>query len=400
MISCCVITKNEERHLDRCLSSVKGIASEIIVVDSGSTDSTLAIAREHKAIIVEIEWRDDFAYARNIAIEKAQQPWILFLDGDESLQNGNSLLKNLSKAKADFGGVVLSRYDHFIHPETGKQTTIPVGTVRLFRNDPRIKFEYHVHEVVGTSIQRAGFRFTCLRKPIIFHHIDQHTKVFLRKKQTNYLRLLDQGLTVRPQDPWLTYQKAKTLWFFEQNKEALALFQLLTTLQTEQEICIAAHNNAGVLLGLEGDYQAALVMLNKSLKLQRNQSQTHYLLGDLHEKFGQPVKAIAHYIKVKTNLHLISGKSFVPGGLYLFDYQKYYRLALCYKTSGLAPVANYYLTKSLKANPNYVDALYLKAKWTIRSGNHESAKELLDQLKLLNPEWEEPQTLRASSILK
>ncbi|MDW3190975.1 MAG: glycosyltransferase [Cytophagales bacterium] len=398
MVSCCVITKNEERHLDRCLSSVKGIASEIIVVDSGSTDATISIAERHDATIIKIDWIDDFAYARNIAIQKAREPWILFLDADESLKEGQTLLKKVSKVKADVGGVVLSRYDHFINPETGKQTTVPVGIVRLFRNDPNISFEYHVHEVVGPSIQRAGSKFAYLDKPIIFHHIDLHTKAFLIRKQTYYLSLLDQGLEVQPNDAWLTYQKAKTLWFFEQNKEALHLFQSITVQGTEQEIRIAAYNNAGVLLGQAGEYALAEEMLNKSLELQSHQSQTHYLLGDLHERFGQPGKAIRHYNKVRTKLHLIGGKSYVPGGLFLFRYQKYYRLALCYKSRRLGPLANYYLDRSLKINPNYVDAIFLKAKWSIRSGKEESAKHLLDQILELNPEWEAPKALRSSSF--
>ncbi len=394
MISCCVITKNEERHLDRCLSSVKGIVTEIIVVDSGSTDRTTEIAQKHQASVVQIKWKDDFAYARNIAIEKAQQPWVLFLDGDESLQNGDFLLRDLSEVKATIGGVVLSRYDHFINPETGKQTTVPVGTVRLFRNHPKVKFTYHVHEVVGPSIQKAGFKFTCLKNPIIFHHIDQHSKAFIEKKQTYYLRLLDEGLKDQPEDSWLTYQKAKTLWFFERNKEALSLFNSLTQVDSERELCIAAYNNAGVLLGQEGEYELAVEMLNKSLALERNQSQTHYLLGDLYEKFGQPAKAIGNYNKVKSSLHLISGKSFVPGGLYLFPYQKYYRLALGYKSAQLTPIAHYYLNKSLKANPDYVDALYLKAKWALRSGKKLSAEKLLRRVLILNPEWEEPQQVK------
>lgn len=398
MISCCVITKNEERHLDRCLSSVKSIASEIIVVDSGSTDATRSIAEQHKATIIEIEWINDFSHARNIAIEKAREPWILFLDADESLKDGADLINKLSKLKADVGGVVLSRYDHFINPETGKQTTVPVGTVRLFRNNPKIKFEYHVHEVVGPSVQKAGLMFRYLEKPIIFHHIDKHSKAFLIQKQTYYLNLLDQGLENQPGDPWLTYQKSKTLWFFERNREALELFQWLTDQEIEQEIQIAAYNNAGVLLGQTGEYALAEKMLHKSLKLQSNQSQTHYLLGDLHEKFGQPAKAIKHYNKVKTKLHLIGNKSYVPGGLFLFRYQKYYRLALCYKTSRLGLLANYYLTQSLKINPNYVDAIFLKAKWARRSGKHELAKQLLDRIAQLNPEWEAPQKLRTGSF--
>ena len=82
-ISACVITKNEEKNLGRWLKSMRVAADEMIVVDTGSTDRTCELARAAGAKLYHFTWRDDFAAAKNYAIEQAKGRWILFLDADE-----------------------------------------------------------------------------------------------------------------------------------------------------------------------------------------------------------------------------------------------------------------------------------------------------------------------------
>jgi hypothetical protein len=84
-LSVCMIVKNEERFLGQCLASVKEIADELIVIDTGSIDRTVEIAREHGAQVGHFEWCNDFAAARNASIALATGDWILFLDADEEL---------------------------------------------------------------------------------------------------------------------------------------------------------------------------------------------------------------------------------------------------------------------------------------------------------------------------
>ena len=84
-LSVCMIVKNEERFLGQCLASVKDIAHELIVIDTGSTDRTVEIALEHGAQVGHFEWCNDFAAARNASIAPATGDWIVFLDADEEL---------------------------------------------------------------------------------------------------------------------------------------------------------------------------------------------------------------------------------------------------------------------------------------------------------------------------
>ena len=84
-LSVCLIVKNEEQYLFDCLSSVKDIADEIILVDTGSTDSSIEIAGKFTAKVFNFEWVNDFSAARNYAISKAEGDWILYLDADERI---------------------------------------------------------------------------------------------------------------------------------------------------------------------------------------------------------------------------------------------------------------------------------------------------------------------------
>lgn len=83
-ISACIITLNEERNLPRCLKSVAPVADEIVIVDSGSTDQTLAIARQYGARIVPRDWLG-YVGQKNFALDQAQHPWVLSVDADEEL---------------------------------------------------------------------------------------------------------------------------------------------------------------------------------------------------------------------------------------------------------------------------------------------------------------------------
>ncbi|MBO8162015.1 MAG: glycosyltransferase family 2 protein [Thermosipho sp. (in: Bacteria)] len=88
-ISGCLIVKNEEKNITRCIESMLPVIDELIVVDTGSTDNTVAIAEKFNAKIYHFTWIDDFSAARNYAISKATGDWIIFLDADEFLSEAN-----------------------------------------------------------------------------------------------------------------------------------------------------------------------------------------------------------------------------------------------------------------------------------------------------------------------
>src|SRR5471030_1006215 len=104
-ISLCMIAKNEARFLSDALRSVADVVDEICIVDTGSTDETLAIAEPFGAKIKQVEWRDDFAWARNEALAMATRAWILVLDADERLiETSRDELKAVGASPAGLRG--------------------------------------------------------------------------------------------------------------------------------------------------------------------------------------------------------------------------------------------------------------------------------------------------------
>jgi glycosyltransferase involved in cell wall biosynthesis len=82
-ISACTIVKNEEKNIERWLAGVRSFADEIIIIDTGSTDNTVALAKAGRAVVKHFPWRNDFSAAKNFAIEQAHGDWIVMLDADE-----------------------------------------------------------------------------------------------------------------------------------------------------------------------------------------------------------------------------------------------------------------------------------------------------------------------------
>ncbi len=143
-ISVVIITKNEERNIKRALESVKDIASEIIVVDSGSTDRTVEIAKSYGAKVFLEEWKG-YAKQKNVGIQRASNKWVLSIDADEELSKELQLsIKRLFERNPDKDCYFLVRKTFFL----GKfldHVWYPEYRIRLFKKDSG-KFEGNIHE--------------------------------------------------------------------------------------------------------------------------------------------------------------------------------------------------------------------------------------------------------------
>jgi glycosyltransferase involved in cell wall biosynthesis len=198
-VSLCTIVKNEKNHLARCLVSAKPFVDEIIVVDTGSTDETKDIARVFGARIYEIEWVDDFSKARNFALSKASGDWILVLDADETLSSGDceefrrileasrsrpTAFRMQTRNYSNLVNIVGFRPNRGEYPEEEGLGWYPSDKVRLFPNDPRIHFNYPVHELVEPSL--SDLKISVRDCPIVVHHYGVLNEIHAREKTSNY----------------------------------------------------------------------------------------------------------------------------------------------------------------------------------------------------------------------
>ena len=147
-ISLCMIVKNEERFLAECLRSVREVVDEINIVDTGSTDRTVEIAREFGANVVVREWRNDFGWARNESLALATRRWTLVLDADEEITPESlPLLRALRETPAALHGVYV-RIQNVVDDLSGAGSTMTHVLARIFPTTPRIRFRNVIHESV------------------------------------------------------------------------------------------------------------------------------------------------------------------------------------------------------------------------------------------------------------
>jgi len=148
LLAATLITKNEEAVLDACLASVRGVVDEIVVVDTGSTDSTVEIAERHGARVAHHPWAGDFAAARNAALDLTDCDWILYIDADERLAAiDRADVETLLRAAQETAFRILLKPD---------SRSTPYREYRLWRHDPRIRFEGVIHEKVVPAIHRVA----------------------------------------------------------------------------------------------------------------------------------------------------------------------------------------------------------------------------------------------------
>ncbi len=209
-ISLCMIVRNEEAVLGRCLDSVKGLADEIIVVDTGSCDKTIDIARGLGAKVYEHPWENDFGRHRNQAIGYAGGEWILVMDADEviarrdierirgllsspTVDGYRFILRNYEDNKA-LANLVINPCDY--EEGLGFYGFIPVSLIRLFRNCRGISFSGMVHETVDESFRAMALRVIDSQIPI--HHYGKVMNERLAGKAEFYIRLGQEKIRREP----------------------------------------------------------------------------------------------------------------------------------------------------------------------------------------------------------
>lgn len=202
-ISVCIIGKNEEQHIENCLTPLAPFPFEVVYVDTGSTDQTKEIAAGYNVKIYDFTWIDDFSAARNFAVCKAAHDTILFLDCDEYLSalDTEALYRAIEAHPAGVG--MLLRNNYF--ESNGAPTNYPDRVERLFS---RKRFHYTgiIHEQVVTLAKDSPL-YDRYEIPLTVDHMGYNGgQQAMREKAERNNRLLFQELEKRPKDPYLYFQ--------------------------------------------------------------------------------------------------------------------------------------------------------------------------------------------------
>ena len=212
-ISLCMIMKNEEKRLGRCLRSVQDLVNEIIIVDTGSTDSSITIAKQYGARVMSSPWCDDFAYVRNIGLKAASCNWILILDPDEvvSPQDLDVIREHTlhwdiiayQMITRNYGNnpLQINARPNPLDTFEAKQYTsfIPSNKTRLFQNRQGLEFEGCWHELIDYSLHRKKLRWA--PSPVQIHHYPEEILQKDHKiKALFYLRIAEKKVRLNCKD--------------------------------------------------------------------------------------------------------------------------------------------------------------------------------------------------------
>jgi len=355
-LSFCLIVKNEEKYLVNCLKSIRDIADEIIIVDTGSTDKTVDIAKVFGARLFFYSWIGDFSAARNHSLEQAKGDWIFVLDADEVISSVDyeEIKSIISKRPTSPEAYLVNTRNYLTsefvvgrqdydgkYPEESRLGWISSGKVRLFTRREEIFFVNPVHELLEPSIINA--RIPLHNSNIAVHHYGKLDTSKEAQKGEEYYLMGKIKCENEPTNIRYIIELAKQAQLLSKNEEALELFR-----------------KALALLGDDRESPAF-----KDLTL---------------FAFGEPIEEIQAYIAA-TCLHLnrfeealeASHKS-LKTNLKLKEYITIH--AQCEILAGSLDQALSLIEEQLQITPDYVPAIIFKAAVLCMKGKDKELKEL------------------------
>lgn len=389
-ISLCMIVKDEERYIGKCINSVVELVNEIIVVDTGSTDSTKQIASDLGASIHEIPWENDFSKARNFSLKHAQMDWILVLDADEiiSKKDHNPIRQLLSEN--NFMGFKLDQRSYGFNPnfvnwiktrneykeDAGYPGYISSPLIRLFKNDPRILFKGRVHELVEHSFSENKLPSSDSMIPI--HHYGKVCETErIHNKAVLYKKIGEDKINENPDDIKAIVELGAQYLELKEYDKAIKTFNKAVDLDP------MAHEtfvSIGVAFLRQKNFDEAKKALLRAISINPSNIDAHFNLGAVYLHIGQydlAEKSLITALEIDKDLGIALG---ALGSVYLLkgnieeavpyllkasdlnagDPDVFSNLSWTYLRLGLHETADTYCDHALKLSPGHSNALNLR----------------------------------------
>ncbi len=363
-LSLCMIVKNEEDRLARCLQSVASLVDEMIVVDTGSTDKTVEIAEENGATVFTDEWRDDFSSSRNVSLEKATGDWILTMDADEELRAEDIPTIRPLLEDSEMKGYLIEIVSRSIGNENLTEAEIH-RSIRLFRNDPRYRFEGAIHEVINLDHNPS---LAIGEVPVTIYHYGYHdaTEEGRRQREEQNEALLGHALAANPDDATPNWYLGRK--FLKEGKwgEALARFKLVRE-NFEPDGYLQpfiAQNIISCLIEL-GQLKQALEEADKASRQFPNHSEFYYFAGEIFTKTNQHGPALKCFKRCVENKDLPAVRSHETN----FHLNALFGVGVCSMVLSLDNQASEAFTECLRFDPSDAVALEYLGQLLLKKSN-------------------------------
>jgi glycosyltransferase involved in cell wall biosynthesis len=360
-VSLCMIVKNEEQNMVKCLKSVRDIADEIIIVDTGSTDKTKDIARVFGAKLFDFPWTGDFAAARNYSLAQAKGHWLLILDADEVISSKDfkefkKIIHKKSSAPAAYT-IVTRNYITTVSIIGWTQNTgeyieeagtgwVTSAKVRLFTRSKDAFFSNPVHEIVEDSLNKA--KIPIYPSDIVVHHYGKLDAQKDQQKGADYYLL---GKIKYESDP------TNVKYIMELAKQSQVLHKFEEAVELWLKLLSIFYNNTD-----SPDYReiAKISYGDPIAEIYTQLAHAYLMLDRFDEGLVAARKAMQSKIKLKEYIHVY---------------------AHCEIIAGLLNNAFCALEEVLKTTPDYPPAVLLKAIIFCLEGKKEKAAESFQSLR-------------------
>lgn len=382
-ISLCMIVRDEQELISQCLSSVSRLVDEIVIVDTGSIDRTIEIAKSFGARVYQRPWDNDFAAARNLSLEMASKDWILVLDADEALDLKTcQQIKDFLKQKKECYLLTQRHYtDDFKtagfvackgeFPDFEKKYLgyFETGVTRLFPNHPQIRFTFPIHELVEPSIYALN-KYNILDKKTLIHHYGhapEQKKLKDEFKRNLYRKLGEEKIIANP-------NAAKP--YFE-----LGVLLLESSKSTDIEDAVGYLSKAAEL---NGQSPETLMNLGYALMQLGKYEESGIVLTEAVQKDPSFVDAWINLSALFKKVKNFTDAERCLLKAYYFDHEKnkphiLINLGLLQIESGKLNEAKESLSKAVEIIPNSFDALKGLAVLYYKQADYEKAWQLMQK---------------------
>lgn len=327
-----MIVRDEAERLGRCLQSVATVADELIVVDTGSVDDTVAIAQFFGAKVFSTPWQNDFAIARNESLRHATGDWVLVLDADETLVA--DCVPRMQQAMQHDQTLVIN----LLRQEVGAVQSPYSLVSRLFRRHPAVTFARPYHATIDDAVaalrqQEPGWGIVDLPQVAILHDGYDPVAIARRDKLEKARTVMEGYWQAHPDDPYecsklgalyvqmgevergiqllqqglkspqldapvryeLHYHLGIAFSRLNQLEQAAQQYQAALQQPVLEPLKLGAYNNLGSLCKTAGDLSTARQLYEHCLAIDPNFAAGHYNLGTTLRAQGQITNAVTHY---------------------------------------------------------------------------------------------------------
>jgi tetratricopeptide (TPR) repeat protein len=343
-LSLCAIVKNEEAALPQCLSSVKDIVDEMVILDTGSSDRTVEIAKEFGARVYHFEWCNNFSTARNESLKYVRGEWVLVLDADEVLVP--EIVPALKQAIKSDRHLLLN----LVRQEVGA-TQSPYSLVsRLFRHHPDIYFSRPYHAIVDDSIalllqRQPHWQIGYLPEVAMRHYGYQPLEIAAKDKLGKAQAGMEEFLAANPDDPYVCSKLGGLYVQIGNLERGIELLQHgLEAKQTDPVMLYELHYHLGNAYTHLPDLAEAIVHYKTAIQqpiLPKLKLDAYNNLGNLLHEFGNFPSARKAY---ETALEIDSSLAIA-----------HHNLGITLKAMGLLPEAIAAYKQAIQLNPDYAE---------------------------------------------